>query len=177
MTVPTVEAVIASVRDARHALDLVGGRADQVGQAPPETLAMRDLDADRAAMTGHLARVRAARQALDSQHAALRAGLAAAGIPLDDRVRIAGLAQPAKLAALTCHTARQAIDQLESDTGELAYAIVNLTSPDVIAQEGNLGWYRHQVEGGLVRLRQALRAASEQHARLEGFLAGQGAAG
>jgi hypothetical protein len=83
---------------------------------------------------------------------------------------------PEQLASRTVATARQALDDLETLLGQLEHDVINLTSDDVMAGEGNLGWYRHEAQAHTIALRQALQALDEQHGQLRGFLQGRGVA-
>lgn len=58
------------------------------------------------------------------------------------------------IAATNQGLAKQALGRLQELADELAGRIVNLTDPDALKGEGNLGWYKHEMDATLLQLRQ-----------------------
>jgi hypothetical protein len=70
--------------------------------------------------------------------------------------------------------AKQALERLEGLATELEGALANLTSDQIKDGEGNLGWYRHEVQARLLELRGTFAGLEAWQDDLDGYLAGIG---
>jgi hypothetical protein len=70
--------------------------------------------------------------------------------------------------------AKQAVERVESLLGQLEQTIGNLTDPEALAGEGNLGWYRQEAAARIAEVRSALAGLETWQERLAGFLVERG---